>query len=1126
MDTAAVASAEPTVDSQQPIPPPPPPVDPVPATQPVAPAPPRPSVKMLKVSDALSYLDAVKAQFHDEPDVYNKFLDIMKQFKSQNIDTPGVIKRVSDLFRDHPNLIQGFNTFLPSGYRIECGKDDQDANLITVTTPSGTTISTTKNGLQQWSDSLGNPVAGPAPLPPVPKLSQREAQKARNAVDPAIQYVQKIKQRCDPKTYQQFLDILSDFHHAQEPVDEEEVSNKIKILFKDDPDLRADFAMFLPEGHRKSLEEQAVLRSERTKQKKQDPAASGSSVVPAKRKRKAPIERELVEVIPKVVPAKVKKPKPTPEPTVIKERPPSPPRRHSGARGQQLPSQPVLAAAPEDSHAQVFFDRVKRSLEDSRDTYTEFLKLINLFTQDYIDTARLVRESRNYIGEGDLFNMLKEIVGWDSRKEKEYMLEEEANGNPWTRPTLVPQNVGSRVEGPGTSLRHGSYRKIPAVEANVACSGRDEMCRSVLNDDWVSHPTWSSEDTGFMTPRMNIYEEALHRSEEERHEYDFHIEAIVRTITMLEPLSNKMASLSQEDRANYKPKANLNGQMKSIHQRVIKKIYGREAGLAVIQAMQDTPATAIPVVLMRLKQKEEEWKRAQREWHKVWREVDARNYSKSLDHQGILFKTADKKAITTKAFLTQIENAREQQIGKRASLIDPLLARTRPRHQLEFVLDDESVLLDGLKLTFSYLDRTQSTSFSERRRAENFLRSFIPLFFMLDPIAFNASFVTVNEAAEGALSDDGSGAEEAEVSSVGSGSSRAASKSRRTGGGSDLRKKLLKSEQAKSARRTRHTGSPSVSRLSSPVPMDEDGEPGSVRQPERTAFFAHTPFYSLLRMIELLCSRLSVFKNVTKQLCEQGTERAPSDPGNFPPDVVCSGGRGMEKPKPEHSYNVLLQSCEQLFDDVIDLPTFEDQMRFLFGNKEAYKIFTIDKLLAAIVKQVQTLLSDNRTQDLLDLLKRERILTNPTAQDLSSTRKTAEDILGPDENLFRIDWLPTSKHITFQLIGKEDYDSEVATGRWQSYIESFVSTHITEGVSPNRVRSPFLRRNLSAEVQKAPPNVVTADGLEIKICVQTYRLFYVSRSEDYLFKLRSREEAEQLRRRPQRRNASRLKWLN
>lgn len=53
----------------------------------------------LKVEDALGYLDQVKFKFGSQPQVYNDFLDIMKEFKSQSIDTPGVIQRVSNLFK-------------------------------------------------------------------------------------------------------------------------------------------------------------------------------------------------------------------------------------------------------------------------------------------------------------------------------------------------------------------------------------------------------------------------------------------------------------------------------------------------------------------------------------------------------------------------------------------------------------------------------------------------------------------------------------------------------------------------------------------------------------------------------------------------------------------------------------------------------------------------------------------------------------------------------------------------------------------------------------------------------------------------------------------------------------------
>lgn len=99
------------------------------------------------LNDALSYLDQVKVQFAEVPDVYNRFLDIMKDFKSGAIDTPGVIGRVSTLFAGNPELIQGFNTFLPPGYRIECGSGN-DPNIIRVTTPHGTEVMQPPHGLE------------------------------------------------------------------------------------------------------------------------------------------------------------------------------------------------------------------------------------------------------------------------------------------------------------------------------------------------------------------------------------------------------------------------------------------------------------------------------------------------------------------------------------------------------------------------------------------------------------------------------------------------------------------------------------------------------------------------------------------------------------------------------------------------------------------------------------------------------------------------------------------------------------------------------------------------------------------------------------------------------------------
>lgn len=71
-----------------------------------------------------------------------------------SIDTPGVIDRVSELFAGHPELIQGFNTFLPPGYRIECGTQD-DPTAIRVTTPMGTTVSQMPSAPNRFSMGSG-----------------------------------------------------------------------------------------------------------------------------------------------------------------------------------------------------------------------------------------------------------------------------------------------------------------------------------------------------------------------------------------------------------------------------------------------------------------------------------------------------------------------------------------------------------------------------------------------------------------------------------------------------------------------------------------------------------------------------------------------------------------------------------------------------------------------------------------------------------------------------------------------------------------------------------------------------------------------------------------------------------
>jgi paired amphipathic helix protein Sin3a len=139
------------------------------------------------------------------------------------------------------------------------------------------------------------------------------------------------------------------------------------------------------------------------------------------------------------------------------------------------------------------------------------------------------------------------------------------------------------------------------------CSGRDEMCHAVLNDDWASHPTWASEDSGFVAHRKNQFEEGLHRIEEERHDYDFNIEANAKVIQLLEPIGQTLLAMDPTDRENFRMPLGLGGQSQAIYKRVLKKIYGDKGPEVAADLFRD-PGAVLPVVLARLKQKDEEWR--------------------------------------------------------------------------------------------------------------------------------------------------------------------------------------------------------------------------------------------------------------------------------------------------------------------------------------------------------------------------------------------------------------------------------------------------------------------------------------------------------------------------------------
>jgi len=117
------------------------------------------------LDDAFSYLDRVKITFRANPAKYNTFLDIMKDFKKGSIDTLEVITLVSDLFCGETALINGFNTFLPPGYKLQTDPHS-DSHTVRVITPDGI-IQTSLAGAKrkQLDELVSRPGTSRAALP-------------------------------------------------------------------------------------------------------------------------------------------------------------------------------------------------------------------------------------------------------------------------------------------------------------------------------------------------------------------------------------------------------------------------------------------------------------------------------------------------------------------------------------------------------------------------------------------------------------------------------------------------------------------------------------------------------------------------------------------------------------------------------------------------------------------------------------------------------------------------------------------------------------------------------------------------------------------------------------------------
>ncbi|KHN13457.1 Paired amphipathic helix protein Sin3-like 3 [Glycine soja] len=604
--------------------------------------------------DALAFLKAVEDAFQDKREKYDYFMVIMKDFKAQRIDTIGVMERVEELFKGHKDLILGFNTFLPKGYKIILPLEDEQ--------------------------------------PPQKKLIELKEE--------AINFVGKIKARFhdNDRVYKSFQNICM---CRKETKSITEIYQEVSALFQGHADLLEEFNHFLPDIPGTTSTQYAsvqnsllhdrssampTIRQMHVEKRERNIASHGDHDLSADHP-----DPELDSCL--MMADKDQRRRGAKENDCRKGRDRREQERddgdydHDGSR-EHLSHKRKSGCRAEDSGAESmhpisyacedisslksmcspvfgYLEKVKEKLQNP-EVFQEFLKYLYIYSMEIITRQELQSLVGNILGKyADLIEGFDEFL---DQCEKNEIFWHEGHG---PKPMKVEDRDQDRddkmekrdrkclervksnatankdVSVPKMSLYASkdkyamkpineldlsnceqctpSYRLLPKQYPILPASDRTELDAEVLNDNWVS-VTSGSEDYSFKHRYKNQYEDSMFRCEDDRYELDMLLESVNATTKQVEDFLEKInANIIK----GYCP-IRIEEHLTALNLRCIEQIYG-DHGLDVVDALKKNAPLALPVILTRLKQKQDEWARSRADFNKVWSETYAKYHHKSLD---------------------------------------------------------------------------------------------------------------------------------------------------------------------------------------------------------------------------------------------------------------------------------------------------------------------------------------------------------------------------------------------------------------------------------------------------------------------------------------------------------------
>ncbi|KAJ3435006.1 sin3b-related [Anaeramoeba flamelloides] len=274
------------------------------------------------------------------------------------------------------------------------------------------------------------------------------------------------------------------------------------------------------------------------------------------------------------------------------------------------------------------------------ENYSHILRILSLYTSSLLlknDLMILIEPFIHPERYSKLYNDFKQLIYYGN-----------LNYQNWQDQVLIPIR-----ELDFTKLQSikGSYKYLPKGYHSLKSSGKTELEKSVLNVKWISIAT-GHEYTTSPPQELNPHEETLFYLEDQRHAVDISIGKNNQILRIIEQLLRNIKTFSKEELKNFTAESLL----KNVHfLNRIYSLYGEDYEL-IMEGIKKKPMITLKILFQRFTEKDEKLKAILLKLNYIWSHVMNNNRNNYINYQNEMYKGKEGELLSKSYLLNKIHS--------------------------------------------------------------------------------------------------------------------------------------------------------------------------------------------------------------------------------------------------------------------------------------------------------------------------------------------------------------------------------------------------------------------------------------------------------------------------------------